>query len=159
MIPNTAYRVRDYFYSMIQIIPFLLAITLVSCSGQIRTEMNSEEKIRAVLANQQQCWNQGDIDCFMQGYWNSDSLRFIGKSGINYGWQATLDNYKKSYPDKSAMGTLNFELLNLEPIGTDHYLVTGKWKLIRQADEPNGLFTLIWKRFGDEWKIIYDHSS
>ena len=88
--------------------------------------MQAEEKIRAVLAEQQECWNKGDIDCFMQGYWNSDSLRFIGKSGVNRGWQATLDNYKKSYPDKAAMGTLNFELSNLEPLGTDNYFVTGK---------------------------------
>ncbi len=121
--------------------------------------MKTEEKIRAVLAEQQECWNKGDIDCFMQGYWNSDSLRFIGKSGVNYGWQATLDSYKKSYPDKAAMGTLEFDILNVELVGTENCLVTGKWKLIREADEPNGLFTLIWKRFGDEWKIIYDHSS
>ncbi|TNF24050.1 MAG: nuclear transport factor 2 family protein [Bacteroidetes bacterium] len=120
---------------------------------------SAEHQIRQILAQQQDCWNQGDLECFMDGYWNSDSLRFIGSSGINYGWQATLDNYKRTYPDKAAMGTLNFELLNLEPLGNDHYLVTGKWKLIRESDTPNGLFTLIWKRFGDEWKIIYDHSS
>ncbi|MBI1287972.1 MAG: DUF4440 domain-containing protein [Flavobacteriales bacterium] len=125
-----------------------------------RNEPNdSEKQIRQVLAEQQDCWNQGDLECFMQGYWKSDSLKFIGRSGINYGWQATLDNYKKSYPDKAAMGTLNFEILSLEPLGSDHYLVTGKWKLTRQSDEPHGLFTLIWQRFGDEWKIIYDHSS
>ncbi|MFM1876167.1 MAG: hypothetical protein RL266_1904 [Bacteroidota bacterium] len=121
--------------------------------------MKAEEKIRTVLAQQQDCWNQGDIECFMQGYWNSDSLRFIGKSGINYGWQATLNNYRRTYPNKNAMGTLNFELINLEPLGNDHYLVTGKWKLTRESDEPHGLFTLIWKRFGDDWNIIYDHSS
>ena len=121
--------------------------------------MKAEEKIRTVLSEQQDCWNQGDIDCFMQGYWNSDSLRFIGKSGVNYGWQATLDNYKKSYPDKAAMGQLEFDILHVEPLGNEHYLVTGKWKLIRETDTPNGLFTLIWKRFEDEWKIIYDHSS
>lgn len=136
-----------------------MAVGLFACHNPVRPDMKAEEKIRTVLAEQQECWNNGDIDCFMQGYWNSDSLRFIGRSGINYGWQATLDNYKLTYPDKATMGTLNFELLNLEAIGTDHYLVTGKWKLTREADEPNGLFTLIWKRFGDEWKIIYDHSS
>jgi hypothetical protein len=144
---------------MKSILAISACVFILACSAPTKPDMKTEEKIRNVLAEQQECWNHGDIDCFMQGYWNSDSLRFIGKSGINYGWQATLDNYKKSYPDKAAMGTLNFQLLNLEPIGTDHFLVTGKWKLTREADEPNGLFTLIWKRFGDEWKIIYDHSS
>jgi len=137
----------------------MACLFLLACHNPIRPDMKAEEKIRTVLAEQQECWNKGDIDCFMEGYWNSDSLRFIGKSGINYGWQATLDNYKKSYPDKAAMGKLEFDILNVELVGTENCLVTGKWKLIREADEPNGLFTLIWKRFGDEWKIIYDHSS
>jgi hypothetical protein len=144
---------------MKSLLPILASLFLLACHNPTLPDMQAEEKIRAVLTEQQECWNKGDIDCFMQGYWNSDSLRFIGKSGVNRGWQATLDNYKKSYPDKAAMGTLNFELLNLEPLGADNYLVTGKWKLIRKSDEPNGLFTLIWKRFDNEWKIIYDHSS
>jgi hypothetical protein len=137
---------------------FFLAITILGCH-QPDIDINTEQSIRKVLAEQQDCWNQGDIECFMTGYWKSDSLKFIGSSGINYGWQATLDNYRKTYPNKNAMGTLNFELINLEPLGNDHYLVTGKWKLVRASDEPHGLFTLLWKRFGDEWKIIYDHSS
>jgi hypothetical protein len=144
---------------MKSLLPFLACAFLFACHNPSSPDMNAEEKIKTIIAEQQECWNQGDIDCFMQGYWKSDSLRFIGEWGINYGWQATLDNYKKSYPDKAAMGTLNFELLNLEPIGTEHFLVTGKWRLIRQSDEPNGLFTLIWKRVDGEWKIIYDHSS
>ena len=131
----------------------------MSCKPPTRPDAKAQEKIRSVLAEQQQCWNDGDIDCFMQGYWKSDSLQFIGNSGIKHGWQATLDNYRQSYPNKDAMGSLNFELLNLEPMGPDHYLVTGKWKLTRATDEPNGLFTLVWKRFGNDWKIIYDHSS
>lgn len=145
---------------MKQIISVCLLLILTSCNKQqmVRNDQHTEA-IKSVLAEQEKCWNSGDIDCFMDGYWKSDSLRFIGKSGINYGWQATLDNYKKSYPDKVAMGTLSFELLKLEPIGSDHYLVTGKWKLERELDSPNGLFTLIWKRFEDDWKIIYDHSS
>jgi ketosteroid isomerase-like protein len=114
--------------------------------------------IKQVLAEQQECWNSGDIPCFMEGYWKSDSLKFIGKSGIKYGWQNTLDNYIKSYPDKATMGTLTFELLNIEPIGPD-YLVTGTWHLQRAEDSPNGLFTLIWRNFDGEWKVIYDHSS
>jgi hypothetical protein len=141
------------------ILAIALSMILFSCSNPTRPDMKAEEKIRNVLAEQQTCWNAGDIDCFMDGYWKSDSLRFIGKSGINYGWQATLDNYKKNYPDKAAMGKLEFDILDVDPMGTEHYLVTGKWKLLRESDEPSGLFTIIWKRFGDGWKIIYDHSS
>lgn len=137
----------------------ILLASILSCSLPQISSNKAKEMIRTVLAQQQECWNRGDLDCFMQGYWKSDSLQFIGRSGINYGWQATLDNYKKSYPDKAAMGKLEFEILNVEPLGTENYLVTGKWKLIRESDTPNGLFTLVWKRFGDEWKIIYDHSS
>ena len=95
----------------------------------------------------------------MDGYWKSDSLKFIGSSGMNYGWQQTLDNYHKRYPNKEAMGKLTFELLSLEALGSDYYRVTGKWHLKRKDDEPHGLFTLIWQKIGGAWKIIYDHSS
>lgn len=118
-----------------------------------------EDLIRAELARQQQCWNDGNIECFMEGYWKSDSLKFIGSSGIKYGWQATLDNYHKSYPNKAAMGKLTFDLLSMEALGSDHYRVTGKWHLKRKDDEPHGLFTLIWQKIDGAWKIIYDHSS
>ena len=144
---------------MKSLLPIIASLLITGCYQPTPSIVNAEAKINAVLSKQQDCWNNGDIECFMEGYWKSDSLRFIGKSGINYGWQATLDNYKKSYPDKAAMGKLEFEILSVEPIGTEHYMVTGKWKLTRESDNPNGLFTLVWKRFGDDWKIIYDHSS
>ena len=131
----------------------------MAISVETQAQNPEETLIRAELARQQQCWNDGNIKCFMDGYWKSDSLKFIGKSGIKYGWQETLDNYHKSYPDKAAMGILTFTLLNMEAIGTDHYLVTGKWHLKREKDEPNGLFTLIWQKIDGAWKIIYDHSS
>lgn len=159
IISPCSFELRAYFYPMKYLLPIFASVLFLSCSNPIRPDMKAEEKIRAVLAEQQACWNAGDIECFMKGYWKSDSLRFIGKSGINYGWQATLNNYKKSYPDKAAMGQLEFDILIAEPMGTENYLVTGKWKLVRESDEPNGLFTLIWKRFGGKWKIIYDHSS
>lgn len=133
----------------------LLFFLLIGTGAIAQTEV---ETIKKVLTDQQECWNKGDIPCFMEGYWKSDSLKFIGKSGIKYGWQNTLDNYIKSYPDKATMGTLTFGLLNIEPVGPD-YLVTGTWHLQRKEDAPNGLFTLIWRKIGGEWKIVYDHSS
>ena len=118
-----------------------------------------EKEIREVLALQQDCWNNGDLECFMEGYWKSDQLVFIGSKGVTYGWQNTLDNYRKSYPDKESMGELTFELIQLEPLSDDFWTVIGKWNLKRKADNPNGHFSLIFRRLGDEWVIVSDHSS
>ncbi|MEO9871746.1 YybH family protein [Ekhidna sp.] len=123
------------------------------------SQNHDELAIREVLAQQQKCWNMGDLDCFMEGYWKSDDLVFIGSSGITYGWQKTLDNYKKSYPNKSAMGELAFELLILEPLSDDFWSVIGKWNLKRDNDNPKGHFSLIFRRLGDDWVIVSDHSS
>ena len=82
----------------------------------------------------------------MNGYWKSDSLKFIGKKGLTYGWQNTLENYKKSYPDKSAMGNLSFEIISVETLADEVSLVIGKWQLMRETDQPNGYFSLVWKK-------------
>lgn len=119
---------------------------------------NNEQEILAIMQKQENSWNNGNIDAFMQGYWQSDSLLFIGKNGIKYGWQTTLDNYKKSYPDKAAMGKLTFEILKLEVAGETAYML-GKWSLIREKDNPNGYFTLYWKKINGKWVITIDHTS
>lgn len=118
-----------------------------------------ELDIRLVLENQEECWNEGDIECYMDGYWKSDRLIFIGSSGVTYGWQSTLDNYKVRYPDREAMGTLTFEILQMEPLSDDFWSVIGKWSLQRANDNPNGHFTLLFRRLGDEWVIVSDHTS
>ncbi len=118
-----------------------------------------EIAIRKVLAKQQTCWNAGNIDCFMEGYWKSEDLVFIGKSGVTYGWEKTLENYKNSYPDTESMGTLTFEILLLEPLSEDFWSVIGKWSLERKEDNPRGHFSLLFRRFEDEWVIVSDHSS
>jgi hypothetical protein len=141
------------------ILTAIIVLSSIMGQAQEKTSDSSEESIRKELSRQQECWNSGDLECFMEGYWKSDSLRFIGKSGINYGWQATLANYKKSYPDKGAMGKLTFDLLSFDPMGDEHVMVTGKWRLKREKDELNGLFTIIWQEIDGVWKIIYDHSS
>ncbi len=139
---------------MKKLITFLLILLIVSCSN------NSSEKeaIMNVMNMQETNWNNGNIDKFMEGYWKSDSLMFIGKNGIKYGWKTTLDNYKKSYPDKAAMGKLEFNILKLEVNGTTAYML-GKWKLTRESDNPNGYFTLYWKKIKGNWVIITDHTS
>lgn len=115
--------------------------------------------ILKVLEDQRQGWNKGDMDAYMQGYWKSDSLLFVGKNGPTYGWQRTLDNYKKGYPDKSAMGFLTFGIKKIEFLSKDRAFVLGSWNLKREKDEPKGYFTLLLRKISGQWKVIVDHSS
>jgi ketosteroid isomerase-like protein len=117
------------------------------------------EAIKRILDNQIKAWNSGNLDAFMEGYLQSDSLVFIGKSGPTYGYKNTLENYKKSYPDKAHMGSLQFEIISIKPLNSDHYFVIGKWKLIRTVGNVNGVYTLLLRKTKDGWKIIADHSS
>jgi ketosteroid isomerase-like protein len=121
----------------------------------------AEQRIREVLKAQSECWSQGNLECFMEDYWKSDSLLFVGKNGLTYGWQQTLANYKKSYPDTSAMGKLTFDLKEFRPLSPETMLVVGKWHLQREASlgDLQGHFSIILKHFPEGWKIIADHSS
>lgn len=119
----------------------------------------AEKQIRELLASQTIAWNRGDIPAFMSGYWKSDSLVFVGKSGITYGWQKTLDNYQKNYPDAATMGQLRFDIVQLKKLSSNTYFVLGKWFLKRTIGDVGGHFTLILKRFKEGWKVVSDHSS
>lgn len=116
-------------------------------------------EIAGLLEQQRLSWNQADLDGFMELYWKSDSLMFIGKSGITYGWQGTSDRYRKNYPDPAAMGQLYFQIIHLVPMGPSDYLMVGKWQLTREKDIPTGFFTLIWKKINNRWTIVADHTS
>ncbi len=118
-----------------------------------------ENAIRQVMHNQQEAWNRADIEDFMEGYWKSDSLKFIGRNGITYGWQTTLDNYKKSYPTPEAMGKLTFSVLTLDILSETSAFMIGRWHLKRTNDEPGGHFTLLWRKINGKWVIIADHTS
>ena len=107
---------------------------------------------------QEKAWSNGDIDSFMKGYWNSDSLMFVGKNGIKYGWNTTRNNYKKAYPDKRTMGKLEFNIIKLEVNGNSAFML-GKWSLVRENDNPNGHFALYWKKINGKWLITIDHTS
>lgn len=120
---------------------------------------NDEARIRAILDQQIIAWNKGNLDTFMQGYWNDDSLMFVGKTGVTYGYNNTLDRYRKNYSDKDAMGELSFDILHVNKIDDEYYLVIGKYTLRRKADKPEGHFTVLFKKMSGEWKIILDHSS
>ena len=127
---------------------------MISCTNST----NEQATILEVMNQQEKDWSAGNLEGFMQGYWQSDSLMFIGKNGVKYGWQTTLDNYKKSYPDKATMGKLEFEVLKLEVNGPTAYML-GKWTLIRDTDSPRGYFTLYWKKINENWVITIDHTS
>lgn len=122
-------------------------------------QSSDEKEIRNILATQTAAWNRGDIDQFMNGYWESDSLMFIGKSGVTYGWSNTLNNYKKGYPDTAAMGKLKFDLIQVKKLSKKYYHVTGKWFLKRSIGDIGGHYTLLFQKINGRWVIISDHSS
>ncbi|QHT69697.1 nuclear transport factor 2 family protein [Rhodocytophaga rosea] len=137
----------------------LLSFLLCSALSIAQTSADRKEILR-VLDEQTTSWNQGNLEKFMEGYWTSDSLRFIGKNGITYGYKQTLENYKTRYPDKDSRGTLRFEILSTEFISKDAAFVIGKFFLTRPVKgDASGHFTLLWRKIGGKWLIVADHSS
>jgi ketosteroid isomerase-like protein len=138
--------------------PLLILFSLLTLSS-LNAQTKDEQTIRSILADQTVQWNKGDIDAFMKGYWNNDSLLFVGKNGPTYGYQKTLSNYKKSYPDAAAMGKLSFEILKVQRLSPDYYFVLGKWALTRSIGNVGGAYTLIFRKIRNQWVIVSDHSS
>jgi ketosteroid isomerase-like protein len=136
-------------------------LLLFLISGTITNgQTKDEQQILAILDAQIKYWNAGDLENFMKGYWQNDSLMFIGKSGVTYGYNNTLENYKKGYPTRDAMGILKFNILKVEKISADAYFVVGKWHLIREkVGDIEGHYTLLFKKIKGEWVIVADHSS
>ncbi len=137
----------------------MLFALLLSAGSIFAQEENVKEIIAKIMLEQETAWNKGDIDGFMSAYWKSDSLKFIGKNGITYGWQNTLDNYKKSYPDKATMGILDFTILSVDQFSAGAAMVLGKWHLKRDKGDVSGYFTLVWRRTETRWVITIDHTS
>jgi hypothetical protein len=140
---------------------FILIVIFWGCNIAFAQKLKPSDKteIIKVMNMQESSWSNGDAEGYMQGYWKSDSLRFITKKGVIYGWQNMLDRYKKSYPDKNAMGKLKFSELTFEALSRHKILVTGKWTLTRTEDELSGYFTLIWQKIKGKWVIVLDHTS
>ncbi|MES2881219.1 MAG: nuclear transport factor 2 family protein [Bacteroidota bacterium] len=120
---------------------------------------NDDVQIRNLLYTQTLAWNRGDIEGFMQTYWKSDSLMFIGKSGVKWGWDETLNNYKKGYPDTTAMGQLSFDIIQIKRLSVMYYSVVGKWMLKRTIGDLSGHYTLLLRKIKGRWVIVADHSS
>ena len=145
------------FKKMKKIIFLLLLLAAFNKNATAQTK--DELQIRNLMNDQLVAWNAGDVDRFMLTYWQSDSLKFIGKSGVTYGWKQTLENYKKGYPDTAAMGKLDFNILEIKRLSVLYFFVVGKWHLTRSIGDVGGHFTLLFKKIKNNWIIVVDHSS
>ncbi len=143
-----------------------MCVTLLAVSASAggkrnsATEPQSAREIRAVLDRQVEAWNQRDLEGFMRGYWHSEHLSFYSGGTKTSGWQATIDRYRKNYQSEGReMGHLDFSDLQIEVLGPRAAFVRGKWHLKTASTEPGGLFTLIFRKFDDGWKIVHDHTG
>ena len=139
---------------------YLLVLISFSCQTPVSSDKEeARESIYNILMEQQSAWNRGDIEAYMLGYYKSDSLRFASGGNVSYGWQTTLDRYKKGYPDKAIMGKLTFSNIDIKMLSETSALIFGKWELERADDHPWGLFTLIFRKAPCGWRIVHDHTS
>ena len=139
---------------------FIINLLLSSgvCQAQALNKIDSTA-IVLIMSNQEKCWNNGDIPGFMESYWKSDSLKFIGSKGLTYGWKQTLNNYLSTYPDRQSMGTLKCDIISLEAFSDTVVFVTGKWHLKREKGDIGGHYSLVWRKIEGQWVIVTDHSS
>ncbi|WP_247233559.1 DUF4440 domain-containing protein [Telluribacter sp. SYSU D00476] len=140
-----------------QLVLLVLLLTAVVAKGQTADDRTA---ILGILDRQTRDWNSGNIAAFMKGYWESDSLMFVGKNGVTYGYQSTYQGYLKRYPDRATMGTLKFDILHVNFPGNDVAFVVGKWNLTRpEKGDIGGHYTLLWRRIDGRWVIVCDHTS
>ena len=129
-----------------------------ACAAPQQTS-NSVAEIQSVLTAQQDAWNRGDIDAFMNGYARSASTVFVSQDELSRGWEIVRDRYRMKYSDRTKMGTLSFSEIEVTRLSPDAAVVLGRWRLKRTNDEPHGRFTLIFKRLPEGWRIVHDHTS
>lgn len=137
----------------------LLLLAFILACNTLHAQDKDEKAIRDLLARQTKSWNEGNLEEFMKGYWENDSLMFVGKTGVTYGYASTLDKYKKGYPDKTAMGELNFTLIKVKKLSNAYFFVVGKWYLKRTIGDITGHFNLLFQKIHGNWVIVVDHSS
>ncbi|MGD9633137.1 MAG: DUF4440 domain-containing protein [Pirellulales bacterium] len=139
-----------------------MVVFLLAATGEVsaaETESSLRVAIEGVLRAQQEAWNQGDIPAFMEHYWKSDDLTFSSGGKTTRGWQATLENYRKRYPTRDAMGRVSFAELEITPLGEESAMVLGRWQLDRDSEPVGGNFTLVFRKIGGRWVIVHDHTS
>jgi ketosteroid isomerase-like protein len=138
----------------------LLCLIPTWASAQASSD-DSKSAVENVLHMQQDAWNRHDLDAFMSGYWNSPELTFFSGAKETHGWQATLDRYHATYSSPGhEMGKLQFANLRVAVLGPEAAFVRGEWHLsMSDGKTPHGLFTLVFHKFPDGWKIVHDHTS
>src|SRR6476646_3254960 len=139
------------------VICYVLVAALVCAAPE--QSSTSGAKIQFVLTAQQDAWNRGDIDAFMNGYARSASTVFVSEDTVRRGWETVRERYRKKYSDRAKMGTLTFSNLDITLLSPDAAVVLGRWSLKRANDQPHGRFTLIFKRLPEGWRIVHDHTS
>jgi ketosteroid isomerase-like protein len=136
-----------------------LVLLTFGCAHRPAAQLAPEPAVRVVLAAQQAAWNRQDLAGFMAGYARGDDTRFASGGDVTRGWQTVFDRYVRRYQTAEAMGQLAFTDVEVTELGADSALVFGHWRLDRVADQPQGLFTLVFRRFPDGWRIVHDHTS
>ena len=140
----------------------ILLFILLNCTpNSLKNYKDSCEEINELMYEQEESWNKGNIEDFMKKYWKNDSLIFIVKSGINYGWNKTTRNYKRAYPSRNSMGLLHFNNIKCLPINDTTHIISGQWNISRLDSSKNvgGYYSLMWIKKEDGWRIVYDHTS
>ncbi len=138
----------------------LVAITVLLCGTLLAQKATVETAIRKVLDDQVAAWNRHDLEGFMAGYWNSPELTFFSGGSVTRGWQPTLERYRKRYQSAGTeMGTLAFSDINVQILGPEAAFVRGRFHLQMAGKESSGIFTLIFRKFPQGWKIVHDHTS
>ena len=143
---------RNFFFA-------ILFISSLNIFSQNKISVKDSLSIMKVMSFQQDAWNQGDIDSFMEGYLKSDELVFSGKSGPVYGWENTKNRYYSSYPNTKVMGKLNFTIKKIRSVSLNTAYLIGEYYLKRYGEDSWGHFTLLWKKIDSNWLIVSDHTS
>jgi beta-aspartyl-peptidase (threonine type) len=140
---------------------WVLSLSPGICAGQPQATDDPITAIRGVLERQEADWNKGDLEAFLTGYWKSPRVVFQSGGDRHDGWDAMAERYRKRYKaEGKAMGKVAFSRLEIEPLGPEAALVRGAWRLtMPDGAQPGGLFTLIFRKFPDGWKIVHDHTS
>jgi len=147
---------------MMKYILLFFVLTTAATNLFAQTDKRDEKisaEIRRVMSEQTAAWNAGDIEGFMRGYWNSPELKFVSGTNVTKGWQPTLERYRKNYDSRAKMGILTFSDLEITVLSKDAAVVLGTWALQREKDKPGGKFTLIFRKFKNDWRIVHDHTS
>jgi ketosteroid isomerase-like protein len=150
---------KSHWLPLVCCLLFLFVPSDSFATGNEDSKDGASAEIRAVLSAQQEAWNHGDIDSFMNGYARAETTVFVSGDEVTRGWQTVRDRYFKKYGDRAKMGTLRFSDLEIEQLGPDSAIALGRWELKRANDKPRGHFTLIFRHTADGWRIVHDHTS